>query len=264
MKPNIRKRAGRIAVIAGALLAVAVGAAYATTALVSTNVIQACQDASGTLRVVVDNTTACKKQESAISWNVVGPKGDTGAEGPKGDTGPQGPQGDTGAQGPQGETGAQGPQGDTGAPGADGAQGPTGPSDAYSVIPSGAACCPVLTLQRQAVGVLALPAAKYVLNAKVSIQNLVYEPNGPVHVTCEVDYSNRFLQTDASAVVVSNYPNNIAPLPLAQTFELRQAGTVSVMCNGYTNPNGVITAPLDTIAHSISLVATKVGDVHTQ
>src|SRR5258707_9617414 len=115
MKPNSRKRAGRIAVIAGPLLAVAGGAAYATTALVSTNVIQACQDASGTLRVVVDNTTACKKQESAISWNVVGPKGDTGAAGPKGDTGPQG------------DTGAQGPQGEAGAPGADGAQGPTGP-----------------------------------------------------------------------------------------------------------------------------------------
>lgn len=37
--------------------------------------------------------------------NVVGPKGDTGAQGPIGNTGPKGPKGDTGPQGAAGKNG---------------------------------------------------------------------------------------------------------------------------------------------------------------
>jgi hypothetical protein len=61
---------------------------------------------------------------SAVDWDLLASKGDTGpsgAQGPTGATGPQGPQGDTGAtgaQGPQGPAGSQGPQGPTGAAGA--------------------------------------------------------------------------------------------------------------------------------------------------
>ena len=71
------------------------------------------------LRVV----SKCSKDETKISWNVVGAKGDkgdTGATGPEGVvgavgvTGPEGAVGAVGATGPQGLTGATGPQGLTG------------------------------------------------------------------------------------------------------------------------------------------------------
>ena len=61
-------------------------------------------NSSGTIKMV-DENKACSNNEVKISWNQVGPKGDTGATGP---AGPQGPKGDTGAAGP---TGPQGPQG---------------------------------------------------------------------------------------------------------------------------------------------------------
>lgn len=104
---------------------------------------------TGILRVIdAEAGKKCLSFETAISWNHVGPKGETGAQGPqgpqgerglqgeKGDTGatgatgPQGPEGakgDTGATGPQGPQGPQGPKGDNGATGATGPQGPQGP-----------------------------------------------------------------------------------------------------------------------------------------
>ena len=83
------------------------------------------------LRVV----SKCSKDETKISWNVVGAKGDkgdTGATGPEGVvgavgvTGPEGAVGAVGATGPQGLTGATGPQGLTGPQGSTGATGPKG------------------------------------------------------------------------------------------------------------------------------------------
>jgi len=65
------------------------------------------------LRVV----SKCTKDETKISWNVVGPQGvqgAVGATGPDGAVGATGPKGETGATGPQGLTGATGPKGETG------------------------------------------------------------------------------------------------------------------------------------------------------
>jgi cysteine-rich repeat protein len=102
---------------------------------------------NGQLRIV-NNPNDCRPSEVAISWNLVGPKGDKGdpgpqgpqgeigpqgppgpqgEQGPQGTEGPQGPQGTEGLQGPQGEKGPQGPQGQQGAPGATGPAGPAGP-----------------------------------------------------------------------------------------------------------------------------------------
>jgi hypothetical protein len=58
---------------------------------------------------VVESPDQCRHNETAISWNEVGPQG---LQGPKGD------KGDTGAQGPRGYTGYQGPPGPQGPPGA--------------------------------------------------------------------------------------------------------------------------------------------------
>ena len=65
------------------------------------------------LRVV----SKCSKDETKISWNVVGAKGDkgdTGATGPEGAVGAVGATGPQGLTGPQGSTGATGPKGETG------------------------------------------------------------------------------------------------------------------------------------------------------
>jgi len=120
------------------------------------NTIYACVNPDGDVRIV-DSTERCRRHETRIRWNVVGPQGPAGAPGPQGPAGPQGPQGvagpqgsigatgatgatgpigaigpqgpkgDTGAQGQQGVAGAQGPKGDTGAQGPQGFQGSAGP-----------------------------------------------------------------------------------------------------------------------------------------
>jgi hypothetical protein len=101
----------------------AAGVYAATMDSSNTSTIYACQtNQTGLLRVVVANT-ACKNNETALSWNVIGPKGD---KGDMGATGPQGPKGDTGAMGAIGTAGPQGPAGIDGAVGLQGTQGPKG------------------------------------------------------------------------------------------------------------------------------------------
>ena len=78
---------------------------------------------NGTLKACANKTTGvmryiakgqCKKTETSLSWNQIGPQGLPGA---KGDTGATGAKGDTGATGAKGDTGATGAKGDTGATG---------------------------------------------------------------------------------------------------------------------------------------------------
>lgn len=97
--------------------------------------ITACVKKNGNVSLVGESE-ACKKNETRVSWNIEGPKGDrgaTGPQGPKGDTGatgatgPAGPKGDTGATGATGPIGPAGPKGDPGATGATGPAGPAGP-----------------------------------------------------------------------------------------------------------------------------------------
>ena len=122
-------------------------------AVAATSVLYACvKQEEGQIRMV-STPTACKKNETPVQWNVVGPQGPQGVPGisvttaavsvgdpncPTGGiavtavsgltyvcTGRQGPQGD---RGPQGDTGPQGPQGQQGAQGPQGEQGPQGPA----------------------------------------------------------------------------------------------------------------------------------------
>jgi hypothetical protein len=131
------------------IAAFAVGIVYANN---GAEAIYACANPTGQLRVV-DSTDECKKNETSLMWNVVGPQGDPGPKGDKGDPGPQGekgdqgipgPKGDTGDQGPKGDIGDQGPKGDTGDQGLKGDQGIPGPKGdkgdqgPAGVAPSGA------------------------------------------------------------------------------------------------------------------------------
>ena len=90
MMRSVIRRAGRTGLVAMVVLVVATGAAYATgVGSVSTSVINACKlNAVGTIRLVDDPAKCNTKFETAIAWNVVGPKGDTGAVGATGAQGP--------------------------------------------------------------------------------------------------------------------------------------------------------------------------------
>src|SRR6478609_4903390 len=119
MRTTVR-RIGRMGLVVGAALAGATGVAYATGAVgaAPTTTINACVKDNGDVRIA--NASDCKQNESALTWSVVGPQGETGAPGP---AGPQGPQGETGAPGKDGVDGLPGPKGADGTNGHDGAAG---------------------------------------------------------------------------------------------------------------------------------------------
>jgi hypothetical protein len=63
--------------------------------------IFACITQQGTLKVAAQNGT-CRRNETPLTWNVVGPQGVAGPAGPAGLAGPTGSAGPVGAQGPPG------------------------------------------------------------------------------------------------------------------------------------------------------------------
>src|SRR4051794_27348718 len=138
MKGWTGRRPLRIAVVAGAVLAGAAGVATATSMVQgsTTTAIQACQNNGSGLLRVVNSTSDCRQNETALTWNVAGatgPAGPAGATGPAGPAGPTGAKGATGANGATGATGPAGPAGATGATGAAGAKGDTGATGAAGV-----------------------------------------------------------------------------------------------------------------------------------
>ncbi len=56
-------------------------------------VVYGCYDKNGGLRVIDSAVTACKNNETSLSWNQTGPMGLPGPIGPQGPTGPTGPIG---------------------------------------------------------------------------------------------------------------------------------------------------------------------------
>ena len=66
-------------------------AAGGFTVVDGSGVIHACvTDTTGAIRVVNASTPSCHQQETAVKWNVRGPRGDIGARGPQGPVGPPG------------------------------------------------------------------------------------------------------------------------------------------------------------------------------
>jgi hypothetical protein len=109
-----------------------------------TNGISVCVLKNGTVHVIGPDFKRddCKTNETLLTWNAQGPKGDQGIQGPvgpKGDTGSSGTNGVNGAPGAKGDTGnsgAPGVKGDKGDTGSQGAQGTVGPSGitAYGMV----------------------------------------------------------------------------------------------------------------------------------
>ena len=69
------------------------GIAYANAASSSGAVYTACLTTGRTLyNVTLDGTPKCSPNDTTITWNQTGPRGEPGAEGPQGATGPAGPE----------------------------------------------------------------------------------------------------------------------------------------------------------------------------
>jgi hypothetical protein len=78
------------ALLAVAIAGVVVGSALSTVAVASGGTIQGCVDArTGVLRVVA-TADDCRRTESPLTWNEVGPQGDTGEQGEQGEQGEAG------------------------------------------------------------------------------------------------------------------------------------------------------------------------------
>src|SRR4051794_19546903 len=118
-------------VVAGALIGRASPGAAQTlsSASPSSRVIYACV-ADDDLRILKSGDQ-CKRDETKIALNVVGPPG---PQGPQGPVGPQGVKGDVGPVGLQGEQGQQGEKGASGPEGPRGLtwKGPWEPSTLYA------------------------------------------------------------------------------------------------------------------------------------
>jgi type VI secretion system secreted protein Hcp len=84
------------AALALIVLAAAGTYAWAGQATTPTQTINACVGPDGKLGLAAADGT-CKKNETPLSWNIVGPAGAAGATGATGETGPQGPAGPAGS-----------------------------------------------------------------------------------------------------------------------------------------------------------------------
>ena len=81
-----------LAVLAAAT-SVAAGVALAASSGAASDTIFACTHPSGGWLRQVSESTQCRRRETPVSWNIAGPKGDSGepgAQGPKGDKGDPG------------------------------------------------------------------------------------------------------------------------------------------------------------------------------
>lgn len=130
----------RILIPIAATTLIAAGGAAVAAIPDSGGVIHGCYSKGlGSLRVIdTAKTSGCRPSETALTWNLQGPKGDTG---PQGLQGPAGPKGDTGAQ---------------------------GPSDAYS---STINASPQFDQSGLDVGSISLPAGSYVIVATTELVN---------------------------------------------------------------------------------------------
>lgn len=96
------RRIGLVKVLAGSVVGVALVLGLWTYSQAAGNIITACVKKDGFIYVIGNGfrLTQCERNDTLLSWNIQGPKGD------KGETGPQGLRGDKGDQGLKGDSGS--------------------------------------------------------------------------------------------------------------------------------------------------------------
>jgi hypothetical protein len=217
---------------------VAGGIAFATIPDGS-GVIHACYTKSGgSLRVIDSSVTSCGQNETALTWNNVGPRGPQGLPGPQGPVGPAGPQGPEGATGPAAPQGPAGPEG---------AQGPAGPSGdgghAYFTFVENIGG---LDFPGRDILHLDVPAGSYVINASIGARNVV---DTAEIMTCSLSTG------DANSVALTTVGDDAFgdTIPLQDVLVTNSPATITVHCRSF----GVNVDRAD-------LTAVKVADVTIQ
>lgn len=84
-------------VAALAVVGVLGGASAFAAATAESDTIRACKHTKRGIVRILRPTGVCKRNETAVSWAVQGPKGDPGPVGPRGEVGPAGPPGSAGS-----------------------------------------------------------------------------------------------------------------------------------------------------------------------
>ena len=102
-----------LGILASAVLLLFITVAF-TAAQSGSNLVHACVNSAGLVRVLLNPDQNCRSDETAVDWGIIGPPGPQGPEGPAGPQGPQGEVGPQGEPGPQGPEGPAGPQGEPG------------------------------------------------------------------------------------------------------------------------------------------------------
>lgn len=176
--PKILPRSRRVRIVlagvTGAVLLAGIGAAAYAALQDSKGVIHACVDSKGATRIIDVAVDACRKNETAISWNQTGPQGPAGAMGVPGAQGTQGLQGVAGPAGSAGPAGAGGPPGQQGVPGPQGVVGPQGPAGPPGASGGGGG---VGAPNKQTIGNVAIESARFgsIDNAGQPITVLSYQ-----------------------------------------------------------------------------------------
>jgi hypothetical protein len=170
----------------------------------SDGVINSCYNASsnpsGQLRVIDAATGAkCAKNEKALTFNQIGPKGD------------QGVQGIQGIPGVAGVQGIQGAPGKDGTDGTDGTNGTNGTSDVHQAS-SGSFAGPLS---------VSVPAGKYLVvgDARLGVSDTDFQD-----AVCS-------LQGTVVAIERTNGETNI---PIMGTVDLASPGTITLDCGGFS------------------------------
>jgi hypothetical protein len=185
----------RLFLVAGVLLAVGGGAAFAT--IPNGGVINACYARSGgSLRVIDASVTTCKSGETSLAWD------EHGAVGPVGPAGPQGPAGPAGPAGADGQNGATGPAGLAGPQGPAGPAGPAGPSGlaGYEIVTTNVPANGSALVQ----GSANCPSGKIVLGGGVSTFGTINNGGSADGTGPHVFQSNPNGQTGWSAAVIAS------------------------------------------------------------
>jgi hypothetical protein len=267
----LRGRALRVSLIAGAVLAIAGGVAYATIPD-NGNVYTACMLKNvGTIRLIDSSLPStnlmshCTSLETQVSWNQAGQPGPQGLPGPRGE---QGPRGETGAQGPQG---LQGPKGDTGEPGPAGPagkDGERGSTDLFVTHPCPPRCIP-LGSSYVRVASVDVPGGSYLAIADLSFRAMrgVSAILGQGEVRCvlyaSIAGTSRLIVQSVARFLPSNDPED-GTVRVLTPVDMADAGSLSIQCQvGGTMSDLDITgnAPAGFIGVDASLAAVK-GSLH--
>ena len=170
-------------------------------------VIQGCVDGKTGLLRVVASLTSCSQKETAISWNLTGPRGPQGPEGPQGGEGPQGNQGPPGVQGER------------------------GPSDAYSVANGNATplvagdCC---EQNSTTLATLSLPSGLFVVNAIVLAAPGENAPTSTVQCRLQSPLVRRYGNISGASMEPTEVGG--VTLPVTAALDLSVPTDVSVAC----------------------------------